>query len=575
MNSNPGVDGRRRFSYFRQINWSLLALASVALLIRVWGIWNADSGDEINEVFEALRVSSGQLNYERWFKRFYLYVLAVEYGVYYVAGWTVGLFASPLDFAAKIIRDVSPLFLIARVTSAIAGTASVILVYQIGRRLYDRKTGLIAAIFLCFNAVNIELSHYARVDATLCAVVLLTFYWIVCIFKQGDERRLRYYSLAGLFMGIAIQNKSPAIALIFPFFFAHLVTVDFTISPRALLNRNMLAAGVCLVIGLMIGNPAVIFAPVKFLQGLVAVSDNFTTAINETRSEQIGYLVYLLYFFREFGLPLSIFVTYSLGRALFGRQKDDLLVLSFAIPFFGAMGASRYMVSDSYMIPLMPFLYLLCSRYLVLEVKRIDSGRWANGHLVWLAMLVLIAYPVAKAGQVVVSFSGQNTRYLAKNWIESNISAGSKVLMDSGKTINSSAPMIAENKESILRTIAELEEKMKNGTLKDPTRMVDQNAITYFKMLLQTVPNVAYDITSTKFGLEVHSVDQYRDAGYQYFIISENMKSTRTEKYAKEIYPEVASFYSSLDTDPRLKLVKEIGPTATNRGDTFFVYKVL
>jgi len=50
-----------------------------AFLLRIWGIWNADSTDEYNEVFEALRVCSGHLNYERWFKRFYLYILSCEY----------------------------------------------------------------------------------------------------------------------------------------------------------------------------------------------------------------------------------------------------------------------------------------------------------------------------------------------------------------------------------------------------------------------------------------------------------------------------------------------------------------
>ena len=157
-----------------------------AFLLRIWGIWNADSTDEYNEVFEALRVCSGHLNYERWFKRFYLYILSCEYGGYYGLGRLFHQFSSPSDFAAKIIRDLTPLFLIGRITSAVMGTISIFMTYRIGSSLYNKNVGLVAALFLCFNVANIELSHYARVDATLCAVVLVSFYFIVKIFQGGN-----------------------------------------------------------------------------------------------------------------------------------------------------------------------------------------------------------------------------------------------------------------------------------------------------------------------------------------------------------------------------------------------------
>jgi len=105
--------------------------------------------------------------------------------------------------------------------------------------------------------------------------------------------------------------------------------------------------------------------------------------------------------------------------------------------------------------------------------------------------------------------------------------------------------------------------------------MVDKNAVTYYKMLLETVPRESYYLTSTKFGLDLKSIDYYREKGYQYFVISENMKQSRTDEYFTQRYPQVAKFYSSLDTDSRIRLIQVIAPSVISSGDTFYIYQVL
>ena len=152
----------------------LLSLLVVALILRIWGIWNAEHTDEYNEVFEALRVCSGHLNYNRWFKRFFLYVLAFEYGIYYVVGLIFNVFSSPVDFASQIVRDMNPLFFIGRLTNAVLGSASVVLLYQIGNRVSGPACALIAALFFAFTGVHIVSSHLVNVDVPMCFLLLLT-----------------------------------------------------------------------------------------------------------------------------------------------------------------------------------------------------------------------------------------------------------------------------------------------------------------------------------------------------------------------------------------------------------------
>jgi 4-amino-4-deoxy-L-arabinose transferase-like glycosyltransferase len=342
----------------------LLCILLTAFLLRIWGIWNADTTDEYNEVFEALRVCSGHLNFERWGKRFYLYLLSLEFGIYFLIGWMLQIFQSPADFAAHIVRNLNPLLLLGRITSAVFGTASIFLTYLIGKSLFNSKAGLIASVFLCFNVVNIELSHYARVDATLCAVVLTSFYFIACILKSESPPRSKYYILAGLFSGIAFQTKQPAIILLIPFVFSHCCHYQEKSSLSIIFNSNICVFSLAFLLGLIIGNPAIIFAPQKFIAFQLGMSRVYTEPIQESESGHIGFVVYLIYFYKELGPLLLVVSAYSLFRSIFSGLKEDIVILSFIIPFYLLMGSSRYMVSFSYMIPLMPLLYILIGKEL-------------------------------------------------------------------------------------------------------------------------------------------------------------------------------------------------------------------
>ena len=62
----------------------LLAILLFGIVLRYYGLRNAESTDEYNEVFEALRVASGKFNTNRWHKKGFQNILAVEYGIYFV-----------------------------------------------------------------------------------------------------------------------------------------------------------------------------------------------------------------------------------------------------------------------------------------------------------------------------------------------------------------------------------------------------------------------------------------------------------------------------------------------------------
>jgi hypothetical protein len=186
--------------------------------------------------------------------------------------------------------------------------------------------------------------------------------------------------------------------------------------------------------------------------------------------------------------------------------------------------------------------------------------------------MLLLSFPAFKLCEHNLSLAGPNTRELAREWIERNIPPGSRILMDSGKSVNSAAPTIAENRASLERTLARARGNVAEGRIVHD--MVDRNALIYYELLLQTVPPIAYDITSTMFGIEVATVDDYLREGYEYFVISDTTRESRTGAYAREHYPRIAAFYASLATDPRVELLTRIGPTSRNRGDAYLIYRL-
>lgn len=553
----------------------LLLIILSALFLRFWGIWNAACSDEYNEVFEALRVCAGHLNFERWGKRFYLYILSMEYCIYYVLGWIFNTFQSPIDFATKSVRDLTPLFMFGKITSAVFGTISILMTYMIGKVLLSRQVGLLAAVFLCLNVVHIEFSHYARVDATLCLVVLTAFYFLTKIFKADGTPVLKYYILAGIFSGIAFQNKVPSVILVIPFLFAHLVNFQDKKLLKAIMCKHIGCYTLFFILGLILGNPAILFAPIKFITSLLGLGKVYTTPLRETKSEHIGFVAYLIYFSRELGILFALFSAYSVCRAIFSRKNEDILLLTFMIPYYLLMGASWYMVSSSYMIPFMPFLYLLNAKYLISGVSKIGFSQKTSQKILVAISILLLLHPFTRVIRYEVSLSGKNTRVLAKEWIEKNIPFGSKILMDSGKSINSFAPEIAENKNSILRILSSKKQALNNKVLVDPTGMLDKNALLYYELLLTTAPEESYDITSTMFGLNLKPIEYYIQNHYHYFIISKTMKDSRSNEFFAQRSPEIAEFYKSLDIDKKIKLIKRIGPSVRSRGDTFYIYKVL
>lgn len=89
---------------------------------------------------------------------------------------------------------------VARLFSVAAGIASVYALYLLGRELFNRNTGLIAALLLSINHFHLYYSQDARPYTFFCLFSILALYRLVLFIKNPSWKNAVYYSIVAALM---------------------------------------------------------------------------------------------------------------------------------------------------------------------------------------------------------------------------------------------------------------------------------------------------------------------------------------------------------------------------------------
>ena len=117
-------------------------------------------------------------------------------------------------------EELSDLRISGRTISALADVATVMVVYLLGSRMYDRRTGLLASLLIALAVIHIQLSHFFAVDTLLA---LFTVAGVYFMYRVAMEGRLRDSVLAGTFVGLGLATKVSLGPLIATYVIAHLM----------------------------------------------------------------------------------------------------------------------------------------------------------------------------------------------------------------------------------------------------------------------------------------------------------------------------------------------------------------
>src|SRR4029077_16231199 len=96
--------------------------------------------------------------------------------------------------------------------SAVAALATILLTYELGRRLFGAAAGLMAGLVLASTILFCAAGHFANPDALLCALTTATL-WIFWVgYSRGGRN---WFILAGITSGLAFLAKGP-VGLVLP-----------------------------------------------------------------------------------------------------------------------------------------------------------------------------------------------------------------------------------------------------------------------------------------------------------------------------------------------------------------------
>ncbi len=443
----------------RRWAWCGLALVlGTALGLRLWGIkqglpyiYNIDEAGHF--VPKAVAMSSGGLNPHYFVNPPALtYVLHIVFVVWFGGGHGV---------IREYALHPDEVFLLARVTVALLGTAAVWMLYLLASRLFNRRIGLLTAAIEAVAFLPVSYGHFALNDAVTLLPLTLSLFGSAGVMRFG---RRRDYALAGIGLGFACASKYTAGIAIVPLAAAagahYLDSIDDTPThPGRRVVIGVALAGICALASFLLANPYALLDFQRFHSELIHQSSLADEAQGKLGAPKESGLVYYLWSF-TWGLGwLPALAALGGAIAIWWRSaRIGWLLVPAAILFLAFMGIQdRYF--GRWLLPIFPIACLLAAYFASLLLSavtekvapRMHAGegpvdapataprRKASGsrRTTIIGMLASLLVALALLGQGLLYsvhndlvLSRADTRNLTRAWMVAHVPHGSRIVLE-------------------------------------------------------------------------------------------------------------------------------------------------
>jgi hypothetical protein len=367
-----------------------------------------------------------------------MWVSTTLYLGYYLVGLTAGWFHSITDLLASWPVHWQPFFLINRALSATMGTLTIVGAYGLARRLWDRRTALVAALFLAMAFIHVRDSHFGSTDAMMTFFVVLSTMWLIDGHLTG---RRKAFILAGVMGGLATATKYNAGVIMFPVLVSQIVqVVESRRTGRMRFDGRMFWFGVPCFFAFLIGVPFLINDYDRFRAAMDLLSASMASGTGPVSaslgSGWLHHLRFSLYY--GVGGPVLLFALIAAVVQLKQRPGLTLVLLTFPIVYFYVIGSVRNLFFR-YAIPIVPFLCVLAAWTVIAVADRLVRRRASMPTPTSTTSVRTMAVPAIIALAVIapslwsaIQFdriaARTDNRVVVARWFDANIPAGSSVL---------------------------------------------------------------------------------------------------------------------------------------------------
>jgi 4-amino-4-deoxy-L-arabinose transferase-like glycosyltransferase len=288
--------------------------------------------------------------------------------------------------------------------SVVFGTATIGLLYLLGRDLFSPSHGLLGALFLACTFLHVRDSALATVDALAGFFVLLALVGAGSVLRGGGRGA---YLLAGAAAGLATATKYNAIVVLTGLVVAHgLRTVRSGLSfARALVVPSLLGGFVIAGVVFLAVNPYLILDWPKARADLAWQFER--VRVGQVVGQPIDVGPAWWYHFTvslRYGMGVAMLGLAVLGAvaATWRRHPGAWVSGSFAASSFVVVGSAK-LAFVRYMTPLLPVLCLFAAGAVLILAGRVPWRRgrpWVVAGLAGLAVAEPLAAITAYSGMV-------------------------------------------------------------------------------------------------------------------------------------------------------------------------------
>ena len=601
----------------RNANRLLISIIILAAILRLWGIWHGYPysyyPDEEHLVKRALSFGSGDLN-PHWFHKpaFYMYILFFEYGLFFLFGKLAGFWQSVNDFAAIYITNPGPFYIIGRLTTTMFSVGSVFITYLTGKHLLNRKIGLFSALILAITFGHVMVAKDVKTDTPCMFFTLLSVYFLV---KYINSMKINHLFLSSLFAGVGTATKYYTFVMLVPIFFSILLIYKRRDEKFKYMISALKTFSICIFILYLFYFAC---SPYNFIDPLgrqanlttniggiiskaflsITQSGNLeatdkSPAMNE-QSQKTPYKKkvvidsihsFLFQLYLGMGWVMIVLVFLGIMMALF-HLNQKIFIFSLFPMFFVliCIVLTPGYAEIRHQIVLYPFLVIFGGLFCMKYMNIFPNFKYR----VYILLLILML-PLSKTIAYNIDISKEDTRNLAKIWIEQNIPAGSKIVAEDNDI------KINPDKEYLMGMIT------KSRTFENS--QFTTHSEKYYALVLKNLPKINYSIAFIRFPwwrekentegfsyalsdydidmanplkpIGTMTYDDYKKKGYEYVVTnSENYIEFRDGSEKSNSFPSFYKFYKQVFKNG--KLLKEFNPKYGNMsGPIVRIYKII
>lgn len=325
-----------------------------------------------------------------------------------------------------------------RGATGLADAATVVLIVHIGRELYGRAAGFLAASLYALAVLPIQLSHYYAVDPLMTTLLMGSMLASIRFLRSGNQRT---GYLAAALLGLAISTKAAAIVFAIPVVFAWLVYLWIPVrnngsadDVRVPLWQAVLAAFIALA-AFTVAQPYALIDFSTYLNDVLTQANMARGDLELPFTIQYEETAPWLYHIRNLviwglGIPLglaalagTIFITW---RAVRRRNTIEILfVAALLIPLLW-LGAQQVKFMR-YLLPLYPLLCITAALAILSTMAFLArfgrKGVWAGASLAGIVIVPTAFYAIA----FTTVFGGAHPVDRISSWITENVPPGSTI----------------------------------------------------------------------------------------------------------------------------------------------------